>query len=151
MVNVFLASTGTPGNSIVEEGTRSTLNGRGYANPKLAIDSPSLRTTIRNGDKEEVWYTILGSRLCEQLGPEAVTFYDAQYSKFACKAVEKKTQLLVEEGARDLNIEIAWKVAGQGGAKGAPPYKVGYRLFEMNLDGTFPRGVVRYEDGPAEA
>ena len=115
------------------------------------MDRPSLRTCVRSGDKEEVWFTILGKPLCEQLGPPAVTFYDAHDSKHACKEVEKKTQLLVEAGARDLNIEVAWKVAGQGGPKGSPPYKVGYRIFEMNHDGTFPRGVVRYEDGPAEA
>ena len=48
------------------------------------------------------------------------------------------------------NTEVAWKVAGQGGPKGSPPYKVGYRIFEMNHDGTFPRGVVRYADGPAQ-
>ena len=151
MVNVFLASTGTHGNSIVEEGNRSTLSGRGYSDPRLVIDRPSLRTCVRSGDKEEVWYSILSKPLCEQLGPPAVTFYDAHDSKHACKEVEKKTQLLVEAGARDLNIEVAWKVAGQGGPKGSPPYKVGYRIFKMNHDGTFPQGVVRCEDGPAEA
>ena len=151
MVNVFLASTGTLGNSIVEEGNRSTLSGRGYSDPRLVVDRPSLRTCVQGGDKVEVWYTILRKSLCEQLGPPAVTFYDAHDSKHACKVVEKKTQLIVEAGARDLNIEVAWKVAGQGGAKGSPPCKVGYRIFEMNHDGTFPRGVVRYEDGPAEA
>ena len=88
MVNVFLASTGTHGNSIVEEGKRSTLSGRGYSDPRLVIDRPSLRTCVQGGDKEEVWYTILGKLLCEQLGPPAVTFYDAHDSKYACKVVE---------------------------------------------------------------
>ena len=108
-IDIFCLSPLCKGSSIVEEGNRSALDGRGYADPRLVIGSLPLRTTIRNGDKEEVCYTILSGRLadvasCKQLGPEAVTFYDAQDSKFACKAAEKKTQLLAEAGARDLNI-----------------------------------------------
>ena len=34
-------------------------------------------------------------------------------------------------------IEKAWAVAGTGHPKGLPPFKVGFRLFHINHDGTF--------------
>jgi hypothetical protein len=45
-INVFLASTGTTGSTIVQEGNQPALNGRGYSNPALVVDNPSLRTMV---------------------------------------------------------------------------------------------------------
>ena len=152
MINVFGASTGTEGNTIEEEGMRSTLTTRGYDVPMLVVPRASWRTLASGQPRVQVWWTCLDVDQRLRLGPPALTLYDAGPSKFASKEVEEKIQLLVEAAADELNIAVAWRRAGQGGPKGKPPYLVGFRLFIMNTDGTFPDGVVRYSDGdgPAE-
>ena len=150
MINVFGASTGTEGNTIEEEGMRSTLTTRGYDVPMLVVPRASWRTLALGQPREQVWWTPLDTDQRRLLGPPAITLYDAGASRFASSQVEWKIQLLIEAAAAELHIDVAWRRAGQGGPKGKPPYHVGFRLYVMNADGTFPNGVVRYSDGPAE-
>ena len=150
MINVFGASTGTEGSTIEEEGMRSTLTTRGYDVPMLVVPRASWRTLASGQPRVQVWWTPLDKEANILLGPPALTLYDAGASRFASKQVEKKIQLLIEAAAAELHIDVAWRRAGQGGPKGKPPYHVGFRLYVMNADGTFPNGVVRYSDGPAE-
>lgn len=41
-----------------------------------------------------------------------------------------------------LELKPLWRVAGAGGPKGLPPYKVGIRFIPHLPDGTLPHGFV---------
>ena len=129
----------------------STLTTRGYDVPMLVVPRASWCTLASGQPRVQIWWTCLDVNQRLRLGPPALTLYDAgSTSKFASEEVEKKIQRLVEAAAAELNIDVAWRRAGQGGPKEKPPYLVGFRLFIMDTDGTFPNGVIRYSDGSAE-
>jgi len=153
MISVYGASEGTAGNSIVQEGERSGLTARGYGLPVLAFEETSVRKTKRNGEETVVWYTPLDGQARRTLGPPGVEFFDAGTDKKSSSEVEHRTQLLVEKYMEEnAYIEKAWRHIGMGFPKGSPPYKVGYRIFPINPDGSFPNGAVRTSpDGPVDS
>ena len=127
MINVFGASTGTEGNSIEEEGMRSTLTTRGYDAPVLVVRCASWRTLAAGQPRVQVWWTCLDVQLRLHLEPPALMPYDSGTSRFASSMAKKKTQLLVEAAAAELNIAVVWRRAGQGGGKRKPPYHALHR------------------------
>ena len=152
MVNVYGASEGTPNNSISEEGERSGLTSRGYGMPTIVMNNRSMRKTMRGGPVESVWYTPLDGPERRKLGAPGVELFNARHDARASSEVERRTQLLVEEYILTHTlIEKAWTVAGAGYPKGLPPFKVGFRLFPINHDGTFlVPGAVRRGDEPGD-
>ena len=146
MVSVYGAAEGTPKNLVHEEGDQSGLTTRGYCIPTVVMDTPSMRKTTRSGTFEPVWYTSLNGPQRRALGAPGVEFFNADQDARASIEVERRTQLLVEKYMlTHPSIEKAWTVAGAGHPKGLPPFKVGFRLFHINHDGTFlvPGAVVR--------
>ena len=124
--NVFGASTGSEGYSIVQEGATSTLTEHGYGTP--AIVAPS---TLSGA-----WRALSGHER-RTLGPPAATVFDAGHSKEMSKHVERELQLYVEQVH---GIQQLWRVAGAGGPKGLPPYCVGVRFIPHEADGSLPHG-----------
>ena len=86
------------------------------------------------------------------IGDPGVELFNAGHDARASSEVERRTQLLVEEYMLTHPlIEKAWTVAGAGYPKGLPPFKVGFRLFPINHDGTFlVPGAVRRGDEPGD-
>jgi hypothetical protein len=125
--NVFGASTGSEGYSIVQEGEKSTLTERGYDTP--AIVAPS--SAVLRG-----WRALSGPER-SGLGPPAAEIFDAGQSKEMSKHVEHQVQLHVEKMP---GIQQLWRVAGAGGPKGLPPYCVGIRCIPHEEDGSLPHG-----------
>lgn len=105
-VNVFGASTGSEQYSIEEEGMNSTLTECGYDTP--AIVAPA--TTPRG-------FRALTAPERRNLGPTAVTIYNAGRSKLTSKHVEWQVQLAFE---RKSGIKVLWRRTGWGGPKGRP-------------------------------
>ena len=154
MVNVYGASEGTENNLIHEEGDRSGLTARGYCVPTIVINNPSMRKTMRGGPIEPVWYTPLDGPQRRKLGAPGVELFNGGHDARASSEVERRTQLLVENYMLTHPlIEKAWTVAGAGYPKGLPPFKVGFRLFPVNHDGTFlvPGAVRRGDQSGDEA
>ena len=75
--NVFGASTGSEGYSIKQEGNTSTLTERGYDTPAIVAPSSHSRG----------WCALSGPQR-RDLGPPAVTIFDADRSKEMSKHVE---------------------------------------------------------------
>ena len=131
-INVFLVSTGTEGNSIEAEGNSSTLTTRGH-------DYPALQEKLEDGT-----HRVLDSAQRRSIGGRSFLLSNEQGSKYGVKEVEKRVQLLVEEYGEEHGLEPLWRVAGAGGPKGSPPYKVGARLFpRIEPDGNLPGNVVK--------
>ena len=123
--NVFGASTGSQGYSIVQEGNTSTLTERGYDIPAIVAPSSSL---------SRGWRALSGPER-RDLGPPAATVFDAGLSKEMSKHVEHQLQLHVEQLP---GIKPLWRVPGAGGPKGIPPYCVGVRFIPHEEDGSLP-------------
>ena len=131
-LNVFVASTGTKYNSIQEEGLRSTLTTRGY-------DYPALQVQLEDGT-----HLVLSATQRQSIGGDSIVLSNEQGSKYGAKQVEKRVQLLVEKHGEEHGLEKLWRVAGAGGPKGSPPYKVGFRLFpRIEPSGNLPGNVVK--------
>ena len=71
------------------------------------------------------------------MGPAATEIYDAGVSKEMSKHVETQVQLHAETVH---GLKVLWRVAGAGGPKGLPPYKVGVRFIPHMADGSLPHG-----------
>ena len=125
--NIFGASTGCKGYSIVQEGEKSTLTERGYDTPAIVASSstPSRPWRALNGQERR------------QLGPPAAIMYDAGRSKELSKHVEKQLQLHAQQQP---GLQPLWRVVGAGGPKGLPSYCVGVRFFPHLEDGSLPNG-----------
>ena len=126
-VNIFGASTGSIGFSIVQEGATSSLTERGYDIPATVAPSSSL---------SRGWRALNGPER-RSLGPPAETIYDAGRSKLMSKHVEKQLQLYA---MKQQALQPLWRIAGQGEPKGLPPYHVGVRFFPHLEDGNLPHG-----------
>ena len=120
--------------------------------PAIVMNNRSMRKTMRGGPIESVWYTPLGGSQRRELGDPGVELFNGGHDARASSQVERRTQLLVEEYMLTHPlIEKAWTVAGAGYPKGLPPFKVGFRLFPINHDGTFlVPGAVRRGDEPGD-
>ena len=53
------------------------------------------------------------------------------------KHVEKQVQLAFEQKP---GVKVLWRVAGAGGPKGRPAYKVGIRIIPHLPNGSLPHG-----------
>jgi hypothetical protein len=126
-VNVYGASTGSEGYSIEQEGEKSTLTERGYSTP--AIVAPCSGRT-------RGWRALNGSER-RDLGPPGEQIYDAGHSKETSKHVELHVQ---RHAKQQRGLQQLWRVDGQGGPKGLPPYCVGVRFIPHDEDGSLPHG-----------
>ena len=120
--------------------------------PVLAFEEMSVRKTKRNGEEQVVWYTSLNGEARRMLGPPGVEIFNPHSDPNSSSEVERRTQLLVKHCmVTHPNIEKAWRHAGVGFPKGEPPFKVGFRIFPINSDGTFANGAARTsKDGPVD-
>jgi hypothetical protein len=133
-IYVFLSSTGTPGNSIEEEGERFLYRDP----PPLCHPEPTVKD-----DLIILPYTKLSLSERGPLFPHAKEVYNAQDGSFLVQEVEKGLQLAVEKVARAYGLIVLWKFPGKGAPQGTAPFKVGYRLFPHCRNGKLPHGIVR--------
>lgn len=132
-VNVYGASTGSKGFSIVEEGRNSSLcesyAGLGYrrkGTKKLRALSPNDR---------------------KNLGPDGRGLYNCHKNDKFSSVVEKRLQIAVRRVAAVHRLQPLWRVEGRGCPQGLPDYWVCARVFLLNANNT-PRGkgVVWHKD-----
>jgi hypothetical protein len=126
--NVFGASTGSKGYSIIEEGYKSALTTRGYGTPSIVMPDPGA----------EFGYRALNGPERRALGPAATEIYNATHSKTMSMHVELHVQLYVM--AQYPNLKWLWRVPGAGGPKGIPDYKIGVRFVLLLPGGELPQG-----------
>ena len=130
-INVLGASEGTEGNLLEDEGRRSSLTTRGDDCPALQVK------------KEDGTHRVLSSDQRRSIGGASILLSNEQGSKHGSSEVEKRVQLLIEERGEEYGLEPIWRRAGQGYPKGAPPYKVGFRLFPRKHNGKLSGNVVK--------
>jgi len=136
--NVFGASAGTTGNSVEEEGLRSSLMS-GF--PTVVVADP----------EEEGGWRLLCAKERRDLGPPGIMIADLGDSRPLSMHVEEQVQLKVQEMAKaDPLLRFLWKQAGKGGPQGTWPYHVGARFFVHDASGFLPGGVCQRCLGPSE-
>jgi len=123
-VNIFGASTGSEGYSIVQEGMSSSLTERGYDTPAIVARDSSARG----------WRALTAPER-RGLGPPAVELANVGISISMSKHIELHTQLAVENMP---GLQQLWRVPGAGAPHGLPDYCIGARFIVHTEDGNLP-------------
>ena len=102
--NIFGASTGCKGYSIVQEGEKSTLTERGYDTPAIVASSST---------PSRPWRALNG-RERRQLGPPAAIIYDAGRSKeLSTSMLRSSSSSMLSSSRGSSRSGGLWELAGQ--------------------------------------